>query len=117
MLLCNIVDEFLDKHSLSNSGSSEKSDLSSLEVRFEKIDHLDSCEKYFLRCCKILKLRRFTMYREGSVSGEVTHSVYGFTDHIHHTASDLGTDRHRYRRTGTDDLHSSFESVCRIHGY
>ena len=115
MFLCNIIDEFLDKDSLAHTGTSEKSDLSALEVRLEQVNDLNTSKKDLLRSRKILELRRFPMYRECAIFLKVTHAVDSLTNYIHDPAADLGTDRHCDRRTGTYRLHTSSESVCRIH--
>ena len=45
MLLSDIVDKFLDEHCLADSCSTEKSDLSALQVRLKKIYDLYTGEK------------------------------------------------------------------------
>ena len=41
MLGGHIVDQLLDQHGLSNAGSSEKTDLTALCIRRQKVDDLD----------------------------------------------------------------------------
>ena len=48
VFLCNVVDQFLDEDSLAHTGTTEKTDLSTLEIGLEKIYDLDSCVKDFL---------------------------------------------------------------------
>ena len=48
MLLRNIIDQFLDKNGLSDSGTSEKTDLSTFEIRLKKVNHLYSGKQNFL---------------------------------------------------------------------
>ena len=115
MFLCDIIDEFLDKDRLAHTGTSEKSDLSSLEIRLEQVDDLNTSKKDLLRSRKILELRRFPMNRECTIFLKVTHAVNSFANYIHDPAADLGTDRHCDRRTGTYRLHAPSEPVCRIH--
>jgi len=42
MLCCNITDKFLNKNRLTYTGTAEKTDLTTLLIRTEKIDNLDS---------------------------------------------------------------------------
>ena len=42
MLLGDVIYELLDKDRLTYTGTSEKSDLSSLEIRFKKVNDLDT---------------------------------------------------------------------------
>ena len=117
MLLGDIVDQFLDEHSLTDTGSSEKTDLSSLKVRFQKVNDLDSCEQHLLRSGQVFELRRFAMNRESTLAVKFLHAVDGISCHIHHTSADLRSDRHSDRPARTDCLHTPPESVSRIHGH
>ena len=112
MFLCNIIDEFLDKDSLAHTGTSEKSDLSSLEVWLEQVNDLDTSKKNLLGSRKILELRRFPMNRESTIFLKVTHAVDSLANYIHDPAADLRTYRHGNRRTGTYRLHAPSEPVC-----
>ena len=115
MFLCNIIDEFLDKDSLAHTGTSEKSDLSALEIRLEQVNDLDTSKKDLLGSRKILELRRFPMNRECTIFLKVTHAVDSLANYIHDPAADLRTDRHCDRRTGTYSLHAPSKPVSRIH--
>ena len=112
MLLGDIVYKFLDKDCLSYTGTSEKSDLTSLEIRFKKVNDLDSREEHLLRSSKVLEFRRLAMDRECSFPIEFIHSVDCIAGDIHHSASDLRTDRHGYRSARTFYGKSSFKSIC-----
>ena len=115
MLLSNVIDKFLDKDSLTDTGTAEESDLTSLKVWFKKVDHLDSCKKNLLRCCKILEFWRLAMDRERILTVQGCHSINGISGHIHDSTPDLSTDRHGNRRTGTYRLKTSSKAICRIH--
>ena len=117
MFLCNVVDQLLDEHGLTYSGSTEETDLSSLEIRLEKIDDLDTCEEHLLRGSQVLELRRLPVDRECAFAVEFLHSVDGLADNVHHAASDLRADRHCDRRTCALSFHSAIQSVCTVHRY
>ena len=46
MLVCYVIDKFLNKNCLSYTGTAEKSDLTTLKIRGNKVDNLDTCFKY-----------------------------------------------------------------------
>ena len=43
MLCSNVVDQFLDQHGFSYTGSSKQSDFSTFLIRAEQIDNFNSC--------------------------------------------------------------------------
>ena len=45
------------------------------------------------------------------------HTVNGITYHIHHTALDLVSDRHRNRMPRRNDFHSALQPVRTVHGH
>ena len=115
MFLGNIINQLLDKHRLADSGSTEKADLTTFQIRLKKVDDLDAGVKHFLRGLEILELRRLTVYRQGIVFVEIAESVNGIPDNIHHTTSDLRAGRHRDRSVSVHSLHSPSETIGRIH--
>ena len=46
MHLRDVVDQFLDQHSLAYAGAAEQADLSALRIRRKKVDDLDSGDQY-----------------------------------------------------------------------
>ena len=48
MLFGDIVDELLDKHGLTNSGTAEKSDFTAFQIRLKKVDDFNAGKQHFL---------------------------------------------------------------------
>ena len=94
MFLCDIVDKLLDEHGLSYARTTEEADFSSLEVRLQKVDDLDSGEENLLRGLQILEFRRLAVDRQFSLAGKLAKSVDSIARDIHHATSDLGPGRH-----------------------
>ena len=115
MLLSDIIDKFLDKHRLADSRSTEQSDLSSLEIRLQKVYNLDSGEEHLLRSRKVFELRRLTMNRKSAIIIQRGDSVNGFAHNIHDASPDLRAHGHRYRRIRAGHLKSAAESVGTVH--
>jgi hypothetical protein len=94
VLLGDVVDKFLDKDRFAHAGASEKSDLSPFQIRFEKVNDLDSRIKDFPGGGKILEFRRFPVDRQAVRLVQIVHSVNGIPHDIHNPAADLGSYRH-----------------------
>ena len=115
MFLGNIINQLLDEHCLADSRATEKADLTTFQIRLQKVNDLDAGVKHFLRGLEILELRRLTVYRQGIVFVEIAESVNGIPDNVHDTASDLRAGRHRDRSVSVHSLHSASQTVCRVH--
>ena len=61
MLCCNIADKFLNKNCLTNSGTTKQTNLTTLCIRCQKVNYLDTCLKNLF--CRILffKCWRFSV--------------------------------------------------------
>ena len=55
------------------------------------------------------------MDRKGVFPVKLLHPVYAVACNIHHPASYLGSDRHRYRCESVGDFHSSLQTVGAVH--
>ena len=115
VLLGDVVDQLLDQHGLTHTGSTEKTDLSALQIRLQKVDDLDAGVKHLLRGLQVLEFRRLPMNRQGVVLAQVSQSVDRVPDNIHHTAPDLSAGRHRDRSVRVDRLHPSPQTVGGVH--
>src|SRR5690606_35523232 len=61
VLLCDVVDEFLDEDRLADARSAEEADLTALDVRSEKVNDFDACFKDFDISCQFLEFRRIAV--------------------------------------------------------
>ena len=115
VFLCDIIDQLLDQHGLTYSGTTEKSDLSSFQIRLQQVNNFDTSVKDLLGSRKILKLGRFPMNRQRMVLIQITETINRITDNIHDPSSDLPANRHRNRSSGSDRLHPSTQTISGIH--
>ena len=111
MFLCDIVDKLLDEHGLADSRSTEKSDLSALQIWLKQVNDLDAGEQHLLGSRQVIEFWRLAMNRESAFTVKLAHSVDGFTHNIHHSSTNLRAYRHCDRRTRTHGLHSTFEAI------
>ena len=115
MLLGDVIDEFLDEHGFTNASATEEADLSTLKVRLKQVNDFYSCIKDFLGSSQVLEFRGFPVNRERMNTLQVSKSIDGVSDDIHHTAPDLCSGGHGNRRTRVHCFHATLETVGRIH--
>jgi len=92
MSLGDVIDEFLNEDSLSDSGSSEKSDLTTSGIGSEEIDDLDTGDQKFSSGSLFLKAGGFSMNRVIFFGLDGSSLVNRFSDDVHDTAEGLGSD-------------------------
>ena len=116
MTLGNIVDQLHDEHRLTDTSTTEKSDLTTLHVRLQEVDDLDTSLQHLLVGGEILKLRSLAVDGVRSLHIERFHTIDRLTNDIHHTALDLIASRHGDRTSRTHCLQSTLQSVRVVHG-
>ena len=62
VLGCNVTNQLLNEDGLAYTRTSEESDFTTLLIRAEKIDNLDTCFKYLNRNILLFKLRSRSVY-------------------------------------------------------
>ena len=107
MLFRNVVNQLFDKYSLTYTCTTKQTNFTSLQVRLQKVNYLNTCKQDFLSRSQVLEFRRFAMDGEASGFVQSLHSVDGFANHVHYSAFDLGSYRHCDRLSGRYDLHST----------
>ena len=117
VFLGDIVNQLLDQHGLSYTGSTEQTDFSTFQIGFQQIDHLDTGKQHFLRSGKVFKFGRILVDRLCALNRQMMHTVDGFSHHVHHTSSDLLSHRHGNWFTGRIDFHPSLQAVGTVHGH
>jgi hypothetical protein len=116
MGLGDVVDEFLNQHSLADTSTSEETNLSTTSVRGEEIDDLDTGLEH-LSGGRLLDERRRV-----SVDGELldtlnrTTLINGLANDVHDTAKSSLADGHEDGGTSVDDLLSTDETLGTVHG-
>ena len=97
MTLCNVVDQLHDKHRLSYTGTTEESNLTTLHVRLQKVNHLNTRSKNLFLRRKFFKRRSLTVNRIGALHVELFHTVDRLSDYVQHTTFNLIAGRHHNR--------------------
>jgi hypothetical protein len=115
----NVVDEFHNNDGFTDTGSAKETNLSSLGVRRQKINDLDSSDE------NILGSSLFRESRGGAMEGGVLFGllaeedgsllVDGFSNHIDDASQGIRTDRDLDRSASVDALLSTDETIGTFH--
>mmetsp|Transcript_14070 Transcript_14070/g.56614 ORF Transcript_14070/g.56614 Transcript_14070/m.56614 type:complete len:332 (+) Transcript_14070:2420-3415(+) len=116
VLLGDIVDQFHNKHRLSDTGSSKKSDLSSPSVRGQQIDDFDSGDKDTGRSVLIGEGRRFPMDRVELLGIDRAALIDRFTNNVDNSPQGLAAYGNHDRVPGILDLLAPHQTLGGVHG-
>lgn len=114
--LGNVVDKLLDKHSLTDTGTTEETNLTTTGVRGEEVDDLDTgLENLSLGG---LVNERGGLDVDGGNLGALDGStlVHGLADDVHDTTESTGADGDLDGETGVKDLLATNETFGTLHG-
>jgi len=114
--LGDVVDQLHDKHSLSDSSTTEETDLSSLGVRGEEIDDLDSSHENLLLHAHLHELGGFCVNGGESLGVDGTTLIDGLSDDVHDTAKSFGSHGDLDGSSGVEDLISTDKTLSSVHG-
>ena len=113
---CDVVDEFLDDDSLSDSRSSEEAHLSSLEHRTDEVDDLDArLEDLHLRSL-LGEFRSLAVDGKRLLCRDRRLAVDRLAEDVEDAAERIGADRDRDGRAGVRHFHTAGKTVGRVHG-
>ena len=93
MGLGDVIDEFLNKHCFTDTGTTEESNLTTSGVGGQQVDHLDTGDQKVGSGTLVLEAGGFSVNGIVLLGFDGTSFVDGFTDNIHDTAQSFGTDR------------------------
>mmetsp|Transcript_46916 Transcript_46916/g.69412 ORF Transcript_46916/g.69412 Transcript_46916/m.69412 type:complete len:203 (+) Transcript_46916:999-1607(+) len=115
----NVVNQLHDHNSLTNTGSTEETNLSSLRVRRKQIYNFDSSYKNIL-CLSLLGKGRGRSVKRSkfltSLFGEDRSLLIDWlTNHIDNSSQSLGSDRNLNGGTGISALLSTDKTVGTLH--
>src|SRR5688572_21696 len=99
MTFCDVIDQLLDQYCFSYPCTTKQSDFSSFCIRLNQIDNFNTCKKYFLGSCQILKLRWLTMDRISTFIAQLRKTINSSTYYVKQTTADLVTHWHSNRST------------------
>ena len=116
MGLGNVVDQFHDQHSLADTGSTKQTNLASLGIGSQQIDHLDTSDQNLLLDTHLVKLGSLGVDGLALVGLNGTPLVNGVSDHIDDPSQSLGPDRdHDWVSSVVDNL-ATDKSLSSVHG-
>jgi peptide chain release factor 1 len=102
--LSDVVDEFLNQHSLADTSTTEETDLTTTSIRSQQIDNLDTSFEDFGSGRLINEFGSFSMDTTVSLGVDGTTFVNGFTDNVDDTTKDFLTDRNGDGSACVNDL-------------
>ena len=117
VLLCNIVDELHDKNGLADAGTAEKSYLTALEVRRDKVNYLDARFEYLVGSSLLLVGRRLSVDFPALLCFGGWHIINGLSEKVEYSSESLFTYGNGDRLSRIDSLCASYKSVGRTHSY
>jgi hypothetical protein len=116
MRLGDVVNELLNQHGLSDTGTSEQANLSTTSVGSEEIDDLDTSLEH-LGGGRLLNERRgIGVDRAALGAFDGAALIDGFTDDVHDAAKGCDTDGDGNGSTSIDDLLATDETLGTVHG-
>ncbi|GMT20564.1 hypothetical protein PFISCL1PPCAC_11861, partial [Pristionchus fissidentatus] len=113
--LGDVVNQLHDKHSLSDTGTSEETDLTSLGVGGKKIDDLNSGYENLLLDGHLNELGSLSVNGGLSLGVDGSSLVDGLSNDVHDTAQSLGSDGDLDRISGINDLVTAHETLGTVH--
>ena len=117
MTFGDIVDELHDKHCLTHTGTAEKTDFTTLAVRLEKVNHLDTGKEDFSTDSEVLEFRSRLMDGTEFIAVEFGETVDGIANNVEQTAFHLVTGRNGDRAFKVVDTSTALQTVCTLHSH
>ena len=114
--LGDVVNQFHNKHGLSDSGSSEKSDLTSSCVRGKEIDDLDSGDQELLAGALVYEQGGVSMDGESKVGVDGAAVIDGLANNVDDSSEGLWPDGDHNGVSGVFHSLSSYETVGSVKG-
>ena len=116
MSLCHVIDEFLNQDGLADTSTSEKTDLATTGIRGEEVDNFNTSLKNFGGGGLVNERRGVGMDRAQLDTLDRTTLVNGLPDDVHYSSERGGTNGNENRCTSVDNLLTTDETFCTIHG-
>src|SRR5699024_4968838 len=96
-------DHLLDEHRLADTGTTEQSDLATLDVRGEQVEHLDTGFQHLGRTLELVERRRLTVDGPPVIGLDLRRvDIQRFAERVEHVTLDAVADRYRNRLAGVD---------------
>ena len=114
--LGDVVDQFLNQDGLTDTGTTEQSNLTTSGVRSQQVDDLDTGLQDFGGGGLVNESGGIGVDGRQLDTLDGASLINGLTDNVHDSTEGLGTDGDGDGRTGVDDLLASDETVGTLHG-
>jgi len=112
----DVVDEFLNQHSLADTGTSEETDFATTSVGSEKVDDLDTSLEDLGGSRLIDERRGFGMDGQQLDTLDRTTLIDGLANDVHNTAKSIFADGDLNGSAGIDDFLTTDETLGTVHG-
>jgi len=116
MSLGDVVDEFLNQHSLANTGATEQTDLSTASVWGKQVDNLDTGLQDFSSSRLLNEGGRVGMDRTKLDTFDGAPLVDRLTNDVHDATQSTLPDRNPDGGTSVDNLLTTDETLGTVHG-
>merc|ERR1739844_291380 len=114
--LGNVVDQFHDQDSLADTGSTKQTNLASLGIGSQQINHLDTSYQDLLLDTHLVKLGSLGVDGLALLGVDGAPLVNGLTDHVDDPSKGLGADRDHDGVSGVIDNLVTDETLGTVHG-
>ena len=107
MLCGNVTDQFLNQYGLTYTSTTKQTNLTTLCVRCQQVNNLNTCFQHFNNRALIFKCWRFSVNTPVFFFFQRFLSVYGFSQYIKQSAKGLFPYRHFNTASGGNNFHIS----------
>ena len=114
MSLSDVIDQFLNKHSFSDTGTTEKSNFTTSGVRSQQVDDFDTSDQKVSTGTLVFEARGISMDRVVLFGINWTTFINRFTNDIHDATQSFRADGHFDRRSQVIDCLASDQTVSGI---
>src|SRR5215217_381340 len=111
----DVVYQFHDQNGFTNTRTTEQTDLTTFCIRLQQVDYFDTGKEHFSFSRKFFEFRRSIVDRFSAGFVNRTDTINSFTNNIEQTTFNLITDRHFDRSTCINCIHSTNQTISRVH--
>jgi peptide chain release factor 1 len=116
MSLSNVVNQLHDEDSLTDTGTTEKTDLTTTSIGGKKIDDLNTSDEKLLLSRELAESRALTVNRILLLVIDRTALIDGLTKDVHDTTESTRADRDHDREAGIVTRLATGKVISKIHG-
>eukprot|EP00128_Syssomonas_multiformis_P016704 Colp12_sorted_trinity150504_noHs@24768 len=114
--LGNVVDKLHNEHSLTDTGTTEETDLTTLGIGGEEIDDLDTSDKDLSLSRLVSVEGSLSVNGEGGLGVDRTTLIDGLTNHVNNATKSLVTDGDGDGGTSVEDGLTTDQTLSTVHG-